>query len=87
MERFSVAKGQIFYGFLSVTSFFYDSLGFMSTLKSSKVSRERAYVVQMLGPGNTGKVFCLTEDDQIYDSLVFLVDFLRLTSMILMRKS
>lgn len=65
----------------------YVSIGFMSTLKSSKVSRARDYVVQILGPGNAGKVFCLTEDDQIYDSFVFFVDFLRLTSNILVRKS
>jgi len=37
----------------------------MNTLKSSKVSRVRAYVAQMLGPANAGKVFYATEDDQI----------------------
>lgn len=60
---FSEAKGQISYGFLSVTGFFYDTLGFMSTLKSSKVSGERGCVVQMLEAANTGKVFCLAEGD------------------------
>lgn len=38
-----MAKHQLFYDFLSVTSFFYSYLGFMSTMKPSKVSRRRAY--------------------------------------------
>lgn len=41
----------------------------------------------MFGLADTGKVLCLTDDDQIYDSFVFFVDFLRLTSKILVRKS
>lgn len=56
--------------------FLYDLSGFMSTLKSSEVSRERAYVVQTLGPGNASKI-CSTK---------VIVDFLRLTTRTLVRE-